>query len=246
MSSPPGRGSERSGPAATTDRLGQGIEYHLREYRGLLETKAGASLERMIGEAGGRTLDVGCGIGQMLFWLARRSRPDLLVGIDFDREALGFGRKMSLSGSEPGPVVRFAAADAARLPFFDRCFDLVICRVVLMSVPVEPVLRELARLVAPGGRLYLHLTGPGYYVEDFLRGKWKGALFALFNGVLLHLLGRQVRVGRLWNNFQTVGRVVRILQSENLVPAEIDTSRRRFGLPVSCKLLARRRADRSR
>lgn len=232
----------RPAPATGTDRLGQDIEYHLREYRGLLETKPGAPLARMIGEARGRILDVGCGIGQMLFWLARRSRPDLLVGVDFDRDALGFGRNMSLSGSEPGPPVRFAAADAARLPFLDRRFDLVICRVVLMNVPVEPVLRELARLVAPGGRLYLHLTGPGYYVEELLRGEWKGALFALSNGVLLHALGRQVRLGGLWNNFQTPGRVVRVLQSEGLVPAGIDAGRRRFGLPVSCKFLAQRRA----
>jgi SAM-dependent methyltransferase len=240
MSSPPG-GGVAPRAVAGTDRLGQGIEYHLREYRGLLQTKPGAPVARMIGDAGGRILDVGCGIGQMLFWLARRSRPDLLVGVDFDRNALGFGRNMSLSGSEPGRPVRFAAADAARLPFLDRSFDLVICRVVLMSVPVRPVLRELARLVAPGGRLYLHLTGPGYYVEELLRGRWKGSLFALLNGVLMHALGRQIRVARLWNNFQTVGRVVKILESEGLVPMEIDTSRRHLGLPVSRKLLAERR-----
>jgi len=218
----------------------QGIEYHLREYRGLLQTDPGATLARMIGDARGRILDVGCGIGQMLFWLARRSRPDLLVGVDFDRNALDFGRRMSLSGSEPSPALHFAAADAARLPFLDWTFDLVICRVVLMSVPVQPVLRELARLVAPGGRLYLHLTGPGYYVEDFLRGKWSGSLFALLNGIFLHVLGRQLRMAYRWNNFQTPGRVVKTLRLEGLMPIEIDRSRRRLGLPVSYKFLARR------
>ena len=66
MSSPPGSGV-RPGGVAATDRLGPGIDHHLRGYGELLWTNPGAPLARMIGDAGGRVLDVAGGNGIACF-----------------------------------------------------------------------------------------------------------------------------------------------------------------------------------
>jgi ubiquinone/menaquinone biosynthesis C-methylase UbiE len=49
--------------------------------------------------------------------------------------------------------VRFVRADAARLPFADRSFDVVTGHSFLYLVPdAEGVLREVRRVLRPGGR----------------------------------------------------------------------------------------------
>ena len=52
--------------------------------------------------------------------------------------------------------LRFAMADGMALPFPDRAFDLVLSHAVIEHVADAPLyLRECARVLAPGGRVYL-------------------------------------------------------------------------------------------
>lgn len=74
-----------------------------------------------------RALDVGCGRGTLLSTLGLDG-----VGID-----LGILR-LRLA---PGAV---AQADAARLPFPDETFDLVVASNVVSSIPAEPARRGMA------------------------------------------------------------------------------------------------------
>jgi SAM-dependent methyltransferase len=57
--------------------------------------------------------------------------------------------------------LRCVIADASDLPFGDGSFDLVTCHLVLHHIePLMPVLNELRRVLAPGGRLLVMEPAP--------------------------------------------------------------------------------------
>jgi len=95
-------------------------------------------------------LDIGCGDGVVI----RQNlavRPDLHVtGVDIYDVGPGFPAQAS-----------FIRYDGCRLPFSDGSFDLGVMNHVLEHVP-EPVrlLKEIRRVLVPGGRLYLETPGP--------------------------------------------------------------------------------------
>lgn len=97
-------------------------------------------------------LDAGCGTGALSNSLARRAKT---VGIDISPVALRLCRRRGLT--------QMAVASVLRLPFPDACFDVVISCDVLCHAAVpdkREALRELARVLKPGGLLLLNL--PAY------------------------------------------------------------------------------------
>lgn len=90
-----------------------------------------------------RILDLGCGTGHHLAQL--RARGFDAVGIDGSAAMLGQAR--ALDGQ-----ARLAQSDGARLPFAAGAFDFVLCVEVLRYLPdARPTLREIARVLKPGG-----------------------------------------------------------------------------------------------
>ncbi len=111
-----------------------------------------AFLERSGVTVGGTVLDAGCGGGGMPLSLAEEAQ--LVVGIDpaerFRDAGVRLGRERSLSN------LHFALADGMALPFRDGTFDLVLSHAVIEHVADAPLyLRECARVLAPGGHVYL-------------------------------------------------------------------------------------------
>ena len=103
----------------------------------------------------GKVLDVGCGAGSVAK-AVKRERPDLeVVGCDVSRSALAV--------AEASPEgVDFRAAQAEKLPFADGEFDFVWIFDVLEHVEKpERVLREIARVVRPGGGFHIVLPLEG-------------------------------------------------------------------------------------
>ena len=97
-----------------------------------------------------RVLDLGCGGG----FLANRLSFDghEVTGVDISQDALATARRFDRSGT-----VNYLAADVANLPFADGSFDVVCAMDLLEHVEDYPaVLREAARVLRPGGRLYFH------------------------------------------------------------------------------------------
>jgi SAM-dependent methyltransferase len=97
-------------------------------------------------------LDAGCGGGGMPLSLAEEARQ--VVGIDpfnrFGDAGMRLARERSLAH------LHFALADGMALPFRDGAFDLVLSHAVIEHVSDAPLyLRECARVLAPGGRVYL-------------------------------------------------------------------------------------------
>ncbi|MGQ0553955.1 MAG: class I SAM-dependent methyltransferase [Planctomycetota bacterium] len=102
-------------------------------------------------EASGRALDLGCGTGVMLDHLA--DRYGQVFGIDLSLEMLeGF----DLSELRPGLRVTLLRGDMAALPLAGDGFDVIVCRSALHHMEDEvAVLREIARVLRPNGRLIL-------------------------------------------------------------------------------------------
>lgn len=125
-------------------------DYALFEY--YRSAKVIAFLERAGVAVRGRVLDAGCGGGGMPLSLAEEARH--VVGIDpIDR----FGDAgVRLARERRLPNLQFALADGMALPFKDRSFDLVLSHAVIEHVADAPLyLRECARVLAAGGRVYL-------------------------------------------------------------------------------------------
>jgi SAM-dependent methyltransferase len=102
-----------------------------------------------------RILDAGCGNGRYSKFLLRQADPDaLLTGFDYSQQMLH--RAQARLHSER---VSLVAADLTRLPYADAAFDAVVCGWVLEHLPdPRPGLRELARVLQPGGKLLLLAT----------------------------------------------------------------------------------------
>jgi SAM-dependent methyltransferase len=90
----------------------------------------------------GAVLDVGCGSSRIIGALPKGS-----VAMDILRRKLRYARKFGR------PVVH---ASGFQLPVRDESFPCVLCSQVIEHVPKEsPILDELCRALAPGGRLVL-------------------------------------------------------------------------------------------
>jgi SAM-dependent methyltransferase len=115
-----------------------------------------------------RILDAACGNGRYSRFLLRHADPDaVLTSFDLSPRMLQRARARLHSGR-----VTHAIADLTRLPYADAAFDAVVCGWVLEHLPdPRPGLRELARVLQPGGKLLLLCT------EDTFTGGLCGRLW---------------------------------------------------------------------
>lgn len=107
-----------------------------------------------------RIADIGCGPGFMTEALATLVPNGSVVGVDTDRELIRQGRRR-LAQQGPGRV-RFVHASADLMPLEDGAVDLAYARFLFQHLPrpVE-VMREMARVVGPGGRVVVVDTDDG-------------------------------------------------------------------------------------
>lgn len=107
-----------------------------------------------------RWLDAGCGwrlLGKDLEALEDRlvNRARMVVGVDLDFAHL----KKHLN------VLQRTCAPLHALPFRDSSFDLITCNMVVEHLAdPAPVFRELARVLAPGGRMMVHTPNTHNYL----------------------------------------------------------------------------------
>lgn len=90
-------------------------------------------------------LDLGCGFGSVTPELVRGA-GGRVVALDLNWAALQH-EGTPFAGASP------ACADAGRLPFAAASFDLVVCQLALLWMPLAATLAEARRVLAPGGAL---------------------------------------------------------------------------------------------
>lgn len=104
-------------------------------------------------------LEVGCGAAQCSRWLAGRGAR--AVGVDLSRGMLAQGALLGTRRDAPR-VAGLVQGDARHLPFADASFDLACSAYGALPFVGDPerVMREVARVLRPGGRWVFSLTHP--------------------------------------------------------------------------------------
>lgn len=112
----------------------------------------------LLGPVGGRrVLEVGCGAAMCSRWLATQgARP---VALDLSAGMLGQARA---GADRTGIAVPLVQADARALPFADASFDVAFTAFGAVPFVADSarVMREVARVLRPGGRWVFATTHP--------------------------------------------------------------------------------------
>ena len=159
----------------------------------------GGTISELVGIARGqRVLDVACGTGVLALAAAERAGGDgRVTGLDPNDDMLAVARRKSAR-------VEWTSGRAESLPFADAAFDCVVSQFGLMFFADRvAALREMARVLRPGGRLAVAVCdaldhSPGYAVlAELLHRLFGGTVaeafrapFVLGDPDLLHALCR--------------------------------------------------------
>jgi SAM-dependent methyltransferase len=108
--------------------------------------------DRIVPPPGDATLEIGCGEGRVARDLSARGHR--IVALDRAPTLLDAARRADPRGS-------YLVADAAKLPFPERSFDVVVAYNALMDTEDMPaVVREVGRVLRPGGTFCISVTHP--------------------------------------------------------------------------------------
>ena len=109
----------------------------------------GAHRESLLAEASGDVLEIGAGTGTNLLYYGSAVRT-----LTFTEPEKPMVRRLQRRILERRPDAKLLRAPAEDLPFEDDSFDTVVATLVLCTVDDQPrALRELRRVLRPGGRL---------------------------------------------------------------------------------------------
>ncbi len=137
-------------------------EFHIRGREATVELANRASLKR-----GLRVLDVGSGLGGSTRYLASEHQCRA-TGIDLTKEYVDVANALAELVGLKG-VVEFHQSSALEMPFAEDSFDVVWTEHVQMNIADKRAFyKEIARVLAPGGRLLFHdifqgAGGPPHY-----------------------------------------------------------------------------------
>jgi ubiquinone/menaquinone biosynthesis C-methylase UbiE len=115
-----------------------------------------------------RLLDVGCGTGAAVRKAA--ATVSEAVGLDLSPRMIEQARRLAASLDN----VEFELGDAEQLPFTDGAFTAVLCSTSIHHYPQpEKAVREMARVLAPGGRVAIGDSNPEHLIVRLIDRRFK-------------------------------------------------------------------------
>ena len=158
------------------DRIAPVYDFMNRAMTAGLDRRWRTVAARAVVQPGDRVLDVCCGTGDLA--LAVREAGGRVTGVDFSERMLERAREKS-------DAIEWVQADALSLPFSSRSFDAATVGFGVRNLDdLDEGLRELLRILGPGGRLaILEITRPRGLLSPFYR-VWFDVLVPLAGKVL--------------------------------------------------------------
>jgi ubiquinone/menaquinone biosynthesis C-methylase UbiE len=117
-------------------------------------------------QPGERVLDVACGTGVVARLAAQRvGGSGDVAGLDVDPGMLAVARS---AADAAGSAIRWYETSAESMPLPDEAFDAVLCQLSLQFVDHKATaLREMRRVLAPGGRVLVNVPRPTRLFDTF-------------------------------------------------------------------------------
>lgn len=171
----------------------------------------------VVPEPTGSTLEIGCGEGRVARDLQR---------LGHDVFAVDAAPSLLRAADEADPLGHYCVADAARLPFPDRAFDLVVAYNSLMDMDDMPrAVQEAARVLRGGGSFCICVTHPMSDAGSFERRE-ADARFVISDSYLdTHVIDetfeRDGLVMRFRSFAQTIEAYSRALEAAGLLIARL-------------------------
>jgi SAM-dependent methyltransferase len=184
-------------------------QYHLSELEIALDPSRPEHIQPDLSLSRVGVVDVGCGVGQLFVANAGELGQGVRChGFDIDRASIEYA-------NEHWPErAQFSTAPAEALPLPDRSVDLYVSRVTLPYTDIPAALNEAARVLIPGGRLWITL-----HPVSMTLGEMKSAMLkrepkefvrrtiVLLNGLTFHLFGTRWHLFGVRDSWQSVTRM---------------------------------------
>jgi demethylmenaquinone methyltransferase/2-methoxy-6-polyprenyl-1,4-benzoquinol methylase len=163
---------------------------------------------------GDRVLDAACGTGDLAV-AATKAGAARVTGLDFSEEMLARARRKA-------PELEWVRGDMLALPFADATFDAATVGFGVRNVSdLELALRELRRVLRPGGRLaILEITQPRGFLKPF---------YSLWFDRLVPLLGRALPGGAAYTylpasvkRFPNAERLAELMRSAGFADVRVE------------------------
>ena len=183
---------------------------------------------------GSAVLDIGFGGGEQLRRL--RAGGCRVAGLELDPRLVTGGRVAGF---------RVCRAAAEAIPFRAGAFDGIVCKVVVPYTDEAAAVREIARVLTPGGTARVSYHGLGYYLRYLLTDRnWKTRVYgarSIANTIVYAITGR--RLPGFWGDtiYQSERRLLRYYEASGLELVERGDARRFLGAPVFIYHVLRRR-----
>ena len=199
-------------PKATFDSA----DYHLGELEIALDPSRPEHILPAVETARVGVVDVGCGLGQLFVAKSSAIPPGVACyGFDIDPSSIDYAIE------HWAEKAMFAVAPAEKLPLPDASVDLYVSRVTLPYTDIPRALAEAARVLVPGGRLWITLHPVSMTFGELggavRRGRIKEVvrrMVVLLNGLTFHLLGTNRSFLGIRDSWQSASRMTRVLAKE--------------------------------
>lgn len=173
--------------ALNDELIAQHVKRYLKEFEDRLGPREPALFERVytpplsryadrlkaIGFSGmDRVLDACCGFGQWTLCLADMNRRvDACDILDVRADIVN-----ALSAELGIDNIKAVQSRLEIMPYEDDTFDAAFCYVSLNCTPWKESLRELHRVLKPGGKVYFTANGLGYFIKQWVEEPHKTAV----------------------------------------------------------------------